>query len=130
MSRTVNQCRKQYEVVLYAYCNAVAVFTEILDKMENGEIFSIEVLNRYTGKIEYYLRELDKCRKENNLEGGYNFSQVMQLQGCRLENGRLIGTDCTRAMGYARKWVHLFPTKDCTLYEMGTYLLFLEQYNK
>lgn len=110
----------------YSFCKV----REILDCMEDGEVFDYEDLSDYLYETEVYEKLVCKLRSELKLEGGYNIARTMPLQGGRLEDGRLISSNSERIMQFAKKWTEKPPKGNCTLYEVGTFLKMLQQFEE
>lgn len=129
MTKEKSALRKRYNKTLLEYCRTFSMIRNILDLLEDGEAFDYDMLSGLLQQAEVIGEKLNELRQELSVTGGYNVALTIPLQGCRLEEGRLIGTDVTRAMSFADQWLQQFPVPntDCTLYEMGAYLKCLEQ---
>ena len=121
--------RGVYAEALRTYYNSIIQMLDMLSSVEDCEVFPKELLEQCVAESEQERQEVERCRKALELKGGYNIAseKPVYLVGCRLENGRLIGSSFESALQYARQWVEDFPLEgtDCTMYEMGAYLLAL-----
>lgn len=116
---------KAYIRVLRDCCMLFAELRLLLNRVEDAEVFDYESLGSYTQMAKCTWKQVLAYRKKLGMTGGYNFVEPFNLRGCRIEYGKVIGTP-DQALSFAEGWVDdvPVPSGDCTLYELGTYLLF------
>lgn len=121
--------RRSYAEALRTYYDSIIQMLDVLTSVEDCEVFPREYLEQCVNESEQERKEVERYREQLSLQGGYNIvsEKPVYLVGCRLENGRIIGSSLESALQYAKKWVEEFPLEgtDCTMYEMGAYLLAL-----
>ena len=127
MNAEYTSLRIQYNQTLARYCMTFARFRGELNKMKDGEVFSHTTFMACIESLRQTEKTLKNLRETLHLIGGYDFTKTIHMQGCRLEEGLLLGTNTDRAMDNAKLWIKRspMPDTDCTLYEIGMYLLCL-----
>lgn len=123
----------QYVESLREFCRSYIRLDDLLSEAEDGVIVPENVLDICIEEAVSAEMRLKQFRKAAGYVGGYDINETIQFRGVRLEHGRLLGCgDPKVSFDQARDWLKDWKSMkkaeaDVTFYEVGTYLLLLEQ---